>query len=167
MLGFAPLRGKQGSCQLLALQRLLGKKWAWPLLLEIHLLELQNKGVHFNQLKKRTANRINSSLLSLILKEFIRFNLLQKSPKERQRSGKEQGRKESIRYELTENGRNFLNILLQLKAWAQGNNIIISKDCQNLSCMDCGHFIECSGRSFQLFSDGVEEQGKTSRFPSR
>ena len=112
------------DCQWLGLQGLLGKKWSLPL-----LLELKNGEISFNQLRKKTSNRINPTLLSSVLKQLIRLNIVQKEIKG------------NSFYKLTTAGSDLVHILMLMKDWAKEHHLVIKDDCKNKSCLECEFFI--------------------------
>ena len=116
---------ENNPCQILDLQYFLGRKWTIPL-----LLELKNNNVTFNQLKKRTNKTINSSLLSLTLKELIKFNIIQRINSEK------------IYYQLTDNGQELVDIFIQVKEWTVKNHINAKEQCTKFSCMECNYFLK-------------------------
>lgn len=113
------------SCQLLELQYLLGKKWTLPI-----LVDFREGNKSFNEIKKSAKNIVNSTLLSKMLKELVNYNILKKV---------ENGK---LRYELTEEGKEFVDILVQLKEWAGKNGFAVNSNCKDHSCLECGYFID-------------------------
>lgn len=93
-------------------------------------MEFKNNNLTFNQLKKRTDKIINSSLLSLTIKELIKFSIIQ-----RINSGK-------IYYRFTDKGQELVNILLQIKEWGRNNGFNMKEQCIKSSCMECDYFLK-------------------------
>tara|TARA_B100001971_G_C18098770_1_gene487632 strand:+ start:153 stop:530 length:378 start_codon:yes stop_codon:yes gene_type:complete len=119
---------KEINCDILKLQYLLGKKWTLPLLFEFQ----NNKQLSFNQLKKMTKDRLNSTLLSNTLKELEEFKILKKKLDKKQF------------YILTNKGQDLISILNKLKDWSIKNSLGIFDNCKKQSCIHCNKFLVCS-----------------------
>ena len=115
---------KKKHCELLALYSLLGNKWTLPL-----LFELGREPLSFNDLRKRTKNMINTTLLSQTLQELQRYKVLLIEEKERRV------------YSLSAEGVALLRMLSNLKHWAERNTLCVGEQCIDKSCMECGYFI--------------------------
>ena len=115
---------KSSPCELLEIQHLLGGKWSFPLLLEFDKSKLT-----FNDLKGKTNNKINTTLLSKVIKDLLKHNVIEI---------KESDKKY---YSLTSSGKKLIKILKDLKKWAESQGIDVGVDCVNRSCFECGKFI--------------------------
>lgn len=129
----ALLGSEKKRCQLLELHQLLGRKWTVPLLGEME------QGPHsFNQLKRKTANQINTTLLSRTLQDLIKHNVI--TTRKKEKGSKEEGR--SFHYELTTAGQELVPLLCSWKEWAKRNKFALPENCSVSGCLNCGHFLQ-------------------------
>ena len=84
------------ECPVLELYNILGKKWTCPLLINIK----ENEYYSFGDIIKLTSRQINRTLLSNLLKELIKYNILTC---------------EDSKYKITEKGVKVKNILYDLR----------------------------------------------------
>ena len=111
----------QYVCKFLELQNFLGNKWS------LHLLfEFRNKTT-FNNLKIKTNRKISPTLLSKTLKNFKKFGIINKK------------KKKNTYYELTDKGRELLDIYTAFHKWGKDNGFT-SELCENPSCLGCKYF---------------------------
>jgi DNA-binding HxlR family transcriptional regulator len=115
---------KKRPCELLDVQHLLGNKWTVPLLFEV-----PEEGISFNELRKRTHQRINPTLLSSTLQRLASHNILEI------RDGDKKV------YSLSVSGIELVGILGRLRLWGEKQGLSPQKGCAEQSCMECGHFI--------------------------
>ncbi len=106
-------------CQTLDYAYFLGKKWTVVLLEEIALGKFDG----FNNILKKSG--LSPKILSIYLKEMVSIGLIEKA------------KSRKTIYCITEKGKDFRNIVYQIKSF---NKKWGSVSCENKSCLECKQF---------------------------
>jgi DNA-binding HxlR family transcriptional regulator len=115
------------ECQLIKLYGLLGKKWSAPL-----LHNLSEAPISFNELRRMTHQKINPTLLSRRLQDFVRFRIARKTTAD--------GR---IVYTLTREGVELKRLLHEIKRWSIHANYALPAVCARGECLCSKAFKDC------------------------
>lgn len=113
------MKDESHGCELIELYKFLGKKWTVPL---FH--NLKSNPVTYNELNRKTRFLINPTLLSIRIKEFIRFKIVKKSVID--------GR---ISYTLTKRGLKLKDLLHEIKDLAIKWDYNIPDKCKQGICI--------------------------------
>ncbi len=110
------------ECSLLELYDLLGKKWAYAL-----FFNLDDDPQTFNALQSLSRHRINPTLLSARLQDFVRFGLVVRA---------EDGR--NVTYRVSEEGKQLKKHLIRIKHWFEDAGH--KEGCAAKDCAGCPVF---------------------------
>lgn len=105
------------NCELIELYRFLGKRWTVEILHNIN-----EQGVSFNELKKKSNALISPILLSNRLKTLVKFKIIKKT------------KVEKTKYFLTRQGTELKEIMHTLKAWSIKADFSLPDICKDGKC---------------------------------
>ena len=114
------------DCTIYQTTDFIGKQWTLLILLELYRQKMKPK--RYSELKKQLP-KITPKILSLRLKELEKEGLVSKKIDTRQFPIK-------CEYKLTESGKEFINIIKNIKQWALKWKIN-NKICQGIDCKNC------------------------------
>lgn len=112
------------DCDVQKIHQLFGRKWTLGL---IH--NIGERRVSFNELSNLARKEINPTLLSNRLKELERFKLVRRE--------ESNGR---VFYSISENGKRFKTILLEIRSFVSSIEGSIPDICQNTDCSNCRNY---------------------------
>lgn len=111
------------ECDLLRIQKLLGKKWTIMILQELSW----NNILSFNQIRKR-IKQVTNKILAQRLGELEEEELVQRKVINK--------RPRRVEYALTEKGKDMVKMWDLMKKWGI-KNVLVHQDCLETNCSEC------------------------------